>query len=154
MNSTTLLAWMSPSMRVRISSAMAVLVVSFRARGERERVDISDHQLTERGVDHPVLLDARLPVKGARDHGGLKVILGARQVADLDARVGEGRSEDGLHRVRARHAPRAPNFRGPSRQSATARIPLENARTPGLGPTLRVARFSRSMDRPRRRRHP
>jgi hypothetical protein len=39
---------------------MAFLFVSFRARGEGEGVDVADHQVTERGVDHPVLLDASL----------------------------------------------------------------------------------------------
>jgi hypothetical protein len=49
------------------------------------------HQIAECGVHHPVLLDPRLPIELARHDDRLKMVLGPRQVRDIDMRLRECR---------------------------------------------------------------
>src|SRR3954471_24972950 len=80
----------------RIASAIAsrrgfsVSLISLGLRGQGQGVDGATDLVAEHGIDHPVLLEARLADEGGGDDGGPEVVAAAGPILHAGARLGDG----------------------------------------------------------------
>ncbi len=86
------------------------------------------HELSERRVDHLVLVDARLSVELAGDDEGLKMVLGAREIRHVDACSREGVEQKRADGLGVRHGSPLGTNVGPGIVNVISRAAMDRAR--------------------------